>query len=256
VVIKAGIVAFIGANGDGKTLCAVEELLLPAMRMGLPILSNVQLPTYKGAVLLQRWRQLEDFRPRKTEAGAGVVLLDDISALLPARQSMALPPELARTVNTLRKRGCQVGWTDPAWEGADTLLRRVTQQVVRCRGMRSDRWQRVAGRHQFPFRGRRVRVGGHAVPAVNGFGWSPKCLFRFEAYEARSFDQRLPSGVTGESAARRVKPLRSWWYWRPGHEGHRLYDTTAEVELMDWVSALGTCPVTVRESAALGVDDE
>jgi hypothetical protein len=264
VTIKAGIVAFTGANGDGKTLCAIEELVLPAIRLRLPVLSNVRLD-YEGATLLRRWRQMEEFRPRRSQAGAGVLLLDDVSALLPARQAMAMPVELVRTVNTLRKRGVQVGWTDPAWEGADTLLRRVTKQVVRCRGMVADRWQREDGVHEFPFRGRRLHADGLPVSAANGFGWAPKCLFRFSGYEASAYDQRLPLAVATGDRKGGIKPLWRKWYWRPAHQAHRLYDTTEEVELLDWVSGLGTClhcglsvrrqyckcPVTVREDAAV-----
>lgn len=178
---------------------------------------------------LRGWRHI-------TELRNCVLLLDEISAVLPSRSFAAMPPELLRVINQLRKVDVQLGWSAPAWERCDLALREVVFAVTLCRGMLPDRWRRVdAGRSMFPARER----DEDGRPVSWGRGWPPNRLFRFFTYDAFEFDEFTAD--QNKQARSGIRPRRSTWYWRSRHDAHRCYDTLAGVDLLDHLDFTGVC---------------
>jgi zonular occludens toxin Zot len=243
----APITGYVGMNGSGKTLAMVHDLAVPAIRDGMPILANLRL-NYDKAVPFRSWRQLvEPMRPGcpacekvgRTCAhlaalgGPGVVLLDEISAVLPARQAMSVPPQLVRILNQLRKAEVDLGWTAPAWARCDTVLREVTRAVAVCKGFWLDKFRRKTGTYAFPRRGPVAR-GDDGKPITSG-AWGSHCLFRIRYYDASDFDEFSYGRIAD------VRPARSRWNWRPAHEAHHIYDTLEGVDLLDHLDETGVC---------------
>jgi hypothetical protein len=223
------ITAFVGPNGAGKTLAMVETLAVPAIASGKQVLANFTIRDARW-VPLRSWRQLSAIRD-------AVVLLDEISSILPSRQFGSLPPELLRRLNQLRKARVTLGWSAPAWARCDVALRECTQGIVLCTGYLPDSYHRDpergpvrfprSGRIAYSAEGRRERVSG----------WRPNRLFQWATYDAREFDD-WNSGV-----AESLKPFHTRYYWRPAHAAHRMYSTSEEVMLMDHLDDVGTCVV-------------
>lgn len=225
------IQAFVGPNGGGKTLAAMHKLVLPAWRQGRPVVSNLGLyPERVGfrpelAQPLTSWRQIPDLREC-------VLLLDEITAVLPSRQFSSLPPQLGRVLNQLRKVDVVLGWTAPNWARADVLLREVSQAVTVCRGFWSDPWEREM--FQGRIMGRRVR-DADGEPMRYRRGWRPNRVFRWCTYDAIEFDEFTYSRVA-KVDAREVQ-----WHWRRWHPAFRAYDTLENVLLLDHLDDVGVC---------------
>lgn len=241
------IVGYVGANGAGKTLAMVEDLVVPAMARRVPVLSNLHLD-YERAVPLRSWRQLaepasacECAAARLGRAcghlavfnGPGVVLLDEISSVLPSRQAMTLPPQLLRILNQLRKAEVQLGWSAPAWARADLALREVTQAVCVSRGYLADRYLRKPERRRFPFTPPLLRGEDGRPQKVPG--WASNRLFSVTYYDAVEMDEFSYGRVED------VKPRMHRYYWRPAHRAHLLYNTLEGVDLLDHVDDSGAC---------------
>lgn len=228
--LVAGIKAYVGYNGDGKTLGAMLFEVRSAMRKHQLIYSTVPIPSYEGYRPLESWRQIWHMEN-------ALLLLDDISSHLPARGSASVPTALVSRIDSMRHYRMAVVWTAPSWKGADVALRRVTQQVTFCKGMMPDRWERMAwteGHAPKLLTGRRLRnVSGK--PVGSDPLWRPNRLFRFRTYDGAriSEDTGLPM--------RETKALRKTWYWRPWHTEQRLYDTLAPIGLLDNVDESGSC---------------
>lgn len=203
--MSAPISAFVGRNGSGKTLCAVERLAMTAAASRRVVMANfeIDVPRFE---YLHSWRQLTDVRD-------SVIILDEITACLPARQALSMPAELARVLQQLRKRNCVVGWTAPAWSNADKLLRQVTATVTVCRGLLDERKRSTM--------------------------WPEHRLFYWRTYAAEDFE----TFTFSQGGARpRIRALRKEWYWRKRHEAHNRYSTLNEVGLLDHLDeASGTC---------------
>ncbi|MCC7078685.1 MAG: hypothetical protein IT198_16330 [Acidimicrobiia bacterium] len=219
--MTAPITAYVGLNGHGKTLAMVVDLVRLAEATDRAIVSN--FPIYTGDGTRRRhplweplatWRQIPDLHD-------SVLLLDEITACIPSRQSMSLPAGLARTLNQLRKVNVTLGWTAPSWARADVILREVTQVVVHCRGLVPGRW--IQG-----LDGERHR----AVP-----GWAPRRVFWWREYDAYEFEDFT------RHVRERLRPRRHRLYVRPWHRDHLMYETGAEVHLLDHLDDVGVCVV-------------
>lgn len=231
--MDAGIRAFVGPNGSGKTLAAVALACEPAWREGVPVVSNLTLsPDRLGFdaslfVPLRSWRQISALRDC-------VLLLDEVQATFPSRESQRMPAELGRVLNQLRKPNVQLVWTGPAWARADLLIRECTQYVTLCRGYLPDVWvrepaPRFSRRVLTDERGRRERV--------RTTGWLPNRLFRWTTFDAFQFE---------EFTARRAEKMRSVsnrWYWRSSHLHDQAYATGENVALLDHLDVSGICAV-------------
>jgi hypothetical protein len=234
-VSDSPIQAFVGANGSGKTYGAVHQLVVPAWRRGKVVCSNLRLYPELGGfdpclfVPLVSWMQLVELRDC-------VLLLDEISSVLPSRQASTVPPDLMRRIGQLRKNNVVLCWTAPAWARCDVALREVTQVVTLCRSRIADPVLRQPGTYSFP-----ERVRGKALLGPSGrrvraeAGWAPKCWFTWSEYDARELDDFT------YSTAARARPRKVRHHWRPRHGTDQLYRTTEDVGLLDHLVVSGVC---------------
>lgn len=131
----APITGFVGINGVGKTLLAVESAISD-MSHGRPVFSTVPIVSEFGSSEpIRSLGQLGTLR-------GSTILLDEVAVIFSSRTSSSLPPEMVTMLQTLRHRDNRILWTAPGWMRADNLLREVTQAVVSLtpfvRGMRSN----------------------------------------------------------------------------------------------------------------------
>jgi hypothetical protein len=226
----SNIIAAVGANGHGKTLCVVEHFVIPALKRGQAVVSNLNLyPETIGcepelARPLEGWRSLDDLQDC-------VLVLDEITSVFPSRQSNALPPQLARRLNQLRKRNVTVVWTAPSFQRADLILREVTQAVIVCRGFICDRSLRE------PIVVRRPKLNAPKI-GPHPSAWLPRRLFSFMTYDAK--DMEASNTIEGAETTK-PKPIARQWYWRPWHEGQLVYSTLEDVALLDHLDDVGVC---------------
>lgn len=249
---------FVGPNGGGKTCAAVELGVLPAWRKGIPVVSTCELypealgftadyPLFipatapRDLVRLGRCPLAPAERcepgecPHTITQGRGCVLfLDEITASLPSRGSGAVPAELQRMLNQLRKGDIQLLWTAPAWARAEIMLREVTQYVTLCRGMVPDRWQRAShpgARRTFPAKAK----DEHGHPIRVDRTWRPNRLFSWVTYEAMSYEEFTLARTA------KVRPRSRRTYWRSRHDAQHAYSTLEAVHLLEHLDDRGRC---------------
>lgn len=225
--------AFVGENGSGKTLAMIEMVVIPSWEKGRRVVGNLQLrPEALGFDPdlfrpLRSWREIPELY-RET------LILDEISSVLPARQSQSMPPQLIRIIEQLRKQDTLCAWTAPRWEACDVALRRCTKAVTICRGMIPDRWQRevpVTGaiwpRRKRDENGRPLRIEE---------GWLPNRLHKYETFEAGAFDDHVTNSRTEQ-----LRPESKRRYWRTRHRAMHAYDTLQTVDMLDHLDDYGVC---------------
>ncbi len=257
------IQAFVGANGGGKSLAVMAMVVAPAWRQGRLVVSNMRLyPDRMGydAGLYQpvtSWRDLAKIGrcpedgcaaaeaaggpcapgecPASSTAGHGCVLvLDEASAALPSRASQSLPAQLLRVMNQLRKRDVQLVWTAPAWGRMDLAIRECTQAVTVCTGLLPDVWKRDLDPNRpamFPPKA----IGDDGQPVKVERSWAPNRLFRFDTFEALSYDEF----TLGKAQKMRPRSRRS--YWRTRHADQFGYVSVEQVSMLDHLADSGSC---------------
>lgn len=222
----SAIRGYVGANGGGKTLCAVVDLL-PSLEAGRPVLSNVRIldfrnpracedplcmveghPDHQQAhplyVPLVDFRQMLEFR-------GGEILLDEIASVASSREFGALPFQVTSQLQQLRRKDVQLSWTAPGWLRADKVLREVTQLVTECRG-------------SMPLK----RHGDDRV-------WRDNRLFVWRSYDATTFEE-FTAGKRDK-----LRPMPRSLFWRPGSLGEVGYDTLDTVTGVGWANEAGIC---------------
>lgn len=188
------IVAYVGPNGSGKTLAAMTDTL-ESIRNGRRVLSTVRILDWEnprpcddddcpfpghpdhGAAHPQwlPFRGWDDL----LNAEACDVLMDEVTGVASARESMGLPAPVANMLVQLRRRDLVLRWTSPAWARADRIIRECTQVVAMCKG---------------------------SMPrAAAGREWRTNTLFSVRVLDARELDE-----VTAGSGARLQAMNRSW----------------------------------------------
>jgi hypothetical protein len=144
------ITAYVGANGSGKSLLAVQDSVA-ALLAGRRVVSTARLVDPEGGACddesctgwaghpdhgrahplwtpLLRWDDL-------LQAEHCDVLMDEVTGVASARESSSLPAAVADVLVQLRRRDVRLRWTAPAWARADLVLRECTQAVVLCTGL-------------------------------------------------------------------------------------------------------------------------
>lgn len=208
------IQASVGANGSGKSLQAVHDLL-PSIASGRLVLSTVRLlepgtrDMPKNVELINSWPQL-------LEAEHCDVFLDEIVGIASSREHQGMPTSVANILMQLRRRDVTLRWTAPNWARADKLIREVTQGVTLCSGMLS--------------KAPELRPGDPDVRT-----WRENRLFLWQTYDAQTFDEF----TIGKSQA--IKPQFTEWFWRPGSRAMHAYDTLGAVERIGDVLDSGRC---------------
>lgn len=199
------IMAYIGANGSGKTLCAVRDSL-PSLDAGRLVYSTV--PLYDAATgdlhdcyrPFTAWHQL-------LEVEHADFIMDEISGVASSRDHNALHPEVINRLNQLRKADITIRWTAPAWARADKVLREVSQAVTDCRGYLQDR--------------------AATKGAESDVLWAPRRLFRFGTYDMREFDE------WSAGKRERVRPDVKEWFAGTGSRVFSSYRTLDAVERLE-----------------------
>lgn len=162
--------------------------------------------------------------------GVGI-LLSDITAAFPSRETLGLPPELAQTMQQLRKPDlAPVMITCPAFARVDLLLRECAALVIES--------------HPFNPLGHLDMFQWFREPAKVPLGWPRNKAFQRYFYDALAYEQAdatgrwdlcppLPQGLLRMSS--RIIVNR-----RKIRTAQRAYDTNEDIELSDHV-ACGEC---------------
>lgn len=265
--MTGAIQAYVGSNGGGKTLAAIELSVTPAVEEGRVIVANcgLEVPNFKR---LGSWRDIprlgehfendgvpcllgdrqERLEPRtltefeeRLDAGyelwsltanrPALLLLDEIASCMPSRSFSSMPTQLQRQLNQMRKPDVTVVWTAPNWARCDVILREVTQEVTVCRGYAGDRWVREPQRALWPKP--LLDENGEKIPTNRK--WRPHRLFKWHTYDAIEFEN-----FTADDQ-HRIKPVAKRWYWRPAHNAQFVYRTRESVGLLDHLDDNSNC---------------
>lgn len=149
--------------------------------------------------------------------GVGL-LLDEVTAVLPARDAVNVPPELQRMLNQFRKPDiAPVMVTAPAWARADLMLREVCQFVVESEPVLP------------AFLSKRVKGAGPT--------WMQHRAFRRYWFDAFEYEE---AEVRGSLSM--LRPVKTRWLLSPSKRRrvNAAYDTLEGVDLMDHI-ACGVC---------------
>ena len=162
--------------------------------------------------------------------GVGL-LLSDITAAFPSRESLGLPPELAQTLQQLRKPDISpVMITCPAWARVDLLLRECVSTVV----------------ESYPFNPLWFFPWSHRfrVPPEVPWGWPQNKAFRRFFYDAEEYEKADSTGRWDLCEPKTFgilnRPHRTTWKRSIISEVHRAYDSFEDIELADHI-ACGEC---------------
>lgn len=231
---KVPIRAFVGANGSGKTLMAVNDLTV-SLDAGRPVLSAVRLldwradygdpcvnplcdvdghgsedhvPSHPGWVPLRRLTQLLDMQDAD-------ILLDEVGSIVSSRESTSLPHQVATLLQQLRKRQLTLTWTAPSWARADKVLREVTQLATLC--------------------------NGYGARKSEGHIWRERRYVRATSYAAADLDDFEVAKVNSVVKASRPKTVCRQWARVLTMPGRLAYDTLEEVKPIGATGKGGTC---------------
>lgn len=213
----AGVMAYVGPNGGGKTLAAVQDML-PALLAGKPCWSNTPLIDPRTGGPFASFRPIEHADQLLEIDGGAEVLLDEVATVANSRESQRLDPRFQIAFQQLRKRGAVVRYTAPDIKRADVIFREVTQTVTECRGFAPDR---------------RLSVDAWGLPEV----WAPRRVFRRETFDFQEFDQW--------SAGKREKAdvlVREWAYpAKMKLDPRSAYNTMQAVDKIAGIVVDGNC---------------
>lgn len=209
-----GIRAYIGANGGGKSLAAVHDALV-AMDSGRYVLSNVRLWNPETGQPHKLWIPLTSFQ-QLMQAKNCDVLLDEVTGVASARESAALPAQVANMLVQLRRRDLTLSWTTPSWSRADKILREVTTLVTVCRGHMPEK----------------------TVDAAMNREWRQKRLFRWTSFDATSFDE-WTTALSDRTRKRHADRVTAQWFWRPDSRAARAYRTYEDVAILGHSLSVG-----------------
>lgn len=235
--------AYVGANGSGKTLAMIHDTL-PSLDAGRRVLSNVPLldpatgEPHPQWVPLRSWTQL-------LEAEHCDVLLDEAQGVVNSRESSTMPVQMLTMLCQLRKRDVCLRLTAPNFARIDKVVRETCQAVTVCRGYMATsahqlareaaRCEQCVPARIVTFEDGDLELAAEPCPKHEGRLWSMKRLFWWRTYDAMEWEQFSLQQVE------QVKPLATSWYWRPGRDAERAYDTLGQVEVMDHLSEAGLC---------------
>lgn len=205
--------AYIGANGGGKTLAAVHDVI-PSLKAGRRVLSTVKLLDPWTGNVHPNYVRLTDW-PQVLEARGTDLVLDEIIGIASSRASQGMPQAVANILNQLRRADNTLSWTAPAWSRSDVVIREVTQGVTVCRGMLSKTYV--------------------APPGEPERQWTTKRLFRWITYDAVDFS------TWTDSKEGKLDRDGAAWFWGPDSEAFASYDTFDSVDRVGEVLDSGRC---------------
>jgi hypothetical protein len=251
--ISAGVHAVIGANGDGKSLCAAHDVRW-LLEEGQQVLSTCRLLDYSNprpcadvycefpghpehGAAHPLWVPLVSFEQLMTWRD-GAVFVDEVTGFADARD-LGLPAQARTFLRKLRHYDIPLIWTAPDWMAADAILRRVTRAVTVSKG----RWGqdhvkpclRCAETHRKPVKG---GCQGRSDVRL----WPDNRVFTWKTYDATSFEQWSQAKAAAEGAGQvKRKVMCSQVYRREPNVAQHVYSTYAEVLQVAASDASGVC---------------
>jgi hypothetical protein len=242
------IIAFVGANGSGKTWFAVltvSRTLLYGQRWQCeePSHAHMHVGPCAGARYLDRcvcglsgptegeryvWSNLPlldpetgephwRYRPIRTYRDLAMVehadvLLDEATAVADAQEHASLPQPVRNVLAQQRKRDVRLVWTAVDFANANKRIRQATQGVAYCSGGAKER-----------------------TASASGQQWQASRRLRATLWDAKDFD------AFSASDRMDARPLSRQMVWRPGHIVDRMYDTRRYVDLIGASNDAGVC---------------
>lgn len=210
------ITAYVGHNGDGKTLAAVYDLLPtlagiewscedpthPHTQAGVTsglrkVLSTVVILDPETGEPHPLFVHLTSYGLMLREGYHVDLLLDEVQGVADAQDHASLPAPIRNVIAKMRARDVTIRWTTPDFSNASKRLRTITQAVVHCKGS-----------HKVEVPGRLWRSARH---------------FRWATFDAKLFDEFT------HSKANKLEPEGVQHFWRPGHVAERSYSTLSAV---------------------------
>jgi len=120
------VTGFVGYNGGGKTY-ALAAVGIKALAEDRAVFSNFGL---LGAIDVLTWDDVLDVCMDFPDGG--VLLLDELTMLCPARGHAKFPPVLYQLWTQSRKFGLDVYWSAQHQDFVDKFVRDVTSEYVLC----------------------------------------------------------------------------------------------------------------------------
>lgn len=224
----SAIRAYVGANGHGKSLAMLNDIV-PSLEAGRKVVSNVRILDYRDPrpcddetctapnhsthlAAHPLYVPLLDYNQLLSAEGVDV-LLDEVTGIASSRESSNLPVQVVNLLVQLRRRDVTLSWTAPAWARADKVLREVSQVVVHAKG--------------YAPKERKTADGTRT--------WRDRRLFFWRSYDATFFDDFT------NGKREKLKATSMQLFWRPGSTAERAYDTLDGVSALGWAMESGLC---------------
>ena len=246
---SAPIMAYVGANGSGKTFTMVYDTLL-SLDYGRTILSTVEIFDYENPrpcddefcdspnhpehnALHPQYIRLTSYH-QLLQAKNCDILLDEVQGFLSSRETSNLPYPVATKLMQLRKDDVVLRYSSPSWSRVDIIVREVTQYITLT----------------VPYFAIKRKVPEGQPPAM----WRDRLLFFIRSYDASFIDEFNPQEAN-EGFGSRPKFIQL--LWRPTSIVQKAYSTRQSVAALGWASDTGLCLVCggKRKHAACICDD-
>lgn len=123
---------YVGLLGSGKTYSMVHDLVRQFRKEPVQVYTNMTSLKVPGVV------QLPHDRSAVVGLTNGLIVLDEVQITMSSRYWQSVPKDVLSSLAQLRKHGAGLFFTTQDFARVDTVLRELTNEVVRCR--RFGRW--------------------------------------------------------------------------------------------------------------------
>ena len=229
------IMAYVGANGAGKTFMMVYDTLL-TLPHNRTILSTVEIfdidnprpcdnpqcdsPNHPDHQALHpNFVRLTSYHQLLMAKNCDI-LLDEVQGFLSSRETSNLPTAVATKLLQLRKDDCILRYTSPSWTRVDILVREVTQYVTLS----------------VPYFAVQRKTKAGEPPAL----WRDRLLFFVRSFDASLVSDFDPAAANDGYGSR---PRFIQLLFRPTSIVQKAYDTRQSVSALGWASETGLCLV-------------
>lgn len=229
------IMAYVGANGSGKTFMAVYDTLL-TLNTTRTILSTVEIfdienprpcdnpqcdsPNHPDHQALHpNFVRLTSYHQLLMAKNCDIIL-DEVQGFLSSRETSNLPTAVATKLLQLRKDDCVLRYTSPSWTRVDILVREVTQYVTLS----------------VPYFAKQRKTKPGEPPAL----WRDRLVFFVRSFDASLVSDFDPAAANDGYGS---KPRFIQILFRPTSTVQKAYDTRQSVSALGWAAESGLCLV-------------